>query len=207
MKMRAAALASLAAITPAVAAPQDDLPPAAEQVGLALSAAPPHLREAAGVLVLGAGGYEVERPSSNGFWCLLERWERDAVAPICYDRVGSASTLEAVRFLEARRSEGAAEATIHAEIDAGYEEGTFAAPEGWGVAYMLSPFGPAPPHVMYYAPYARNGEFGGAPGPSRGVLPFIYDEGTARAYIVQLVDPEAWARLDGRAGEDAGPDR
>jgi hypothetical protein len=207
MKMLAALLASLAAVTPAMAVSQYDLPPSDEQVRLALSAAPPHLREAAGVLVLEAVGYEVERPSSNGFWCLLERWERAVAAPICYDRVGSASTLQAVRYLETRRFEGAADSTIHAEIDAGYEDGSFAAPNEWGVAYMLSPFGPAPPHVMYYAPYARNAEFGGALGPSRGVLPFIYDEGSPRAYLVQLVDPAAWARLDGRPGNGSDTDR
>jgi hypothetical protein len=194
MKIVAAIVVSMMTATPVPA--QEDMPPRAEQVRLALSAAAPQIRDAAGVLVLGGAGYQTERPSSNGFWCLLERWKRAVVTPICYDDVGSESTLLVVKYLETRRAAGAADSVIYAEIDAGYEAGRFQAPARWGVAYMLSPFGPPPPHVMYYAPHARNDDFGGAKGSARGLLPFIYDEGTPRAYIVQLVDRAAWEKLD-----------
>ena len=123
---------------------------------------------------------------------MLERWELDVAAPICYDSVGAKSTLEVMRFLERRRAEGVAEPALKAEIDSGYASGRFRVPRGQGVAYMLSLEGPAPPHVMYYAPYATNEAFGGATGSDRGVLPFIYEPGSPRAYIVQLVSPTAF---------------
>jgi hypothetical protein len=174
---------------------QEELPDTDEQVRLALSAAPRHLRAGATVYVLDGDGYRQARTGSNGFHCLIERWDLDVVAPICYDQVGAESTLLVVLFLERRRAAGASEADIKAEIDAGYASGRFNAPRGQGVAYMLSFGGPAPPHVMYYAPCATNESFGGAAGSARGVLPFIYHPGTPRAYIVQLVDRAALERL------------
>lgn len=174
------------------------IPTASEQMRLALTAAPPRVSESASVYVLGPGGYEMARPGSNGFHCLVERWEREAITPICYDRVGEASTLRAVFFLEERRAQGVADERIFAELDEGYASGRFQAPAGPGVAYMLSFESPAPPHVMYYAPYATNEAFVGAEGAGRRLLPFIYDPGTPRAYIVQLVDPDALAEAVGR---------
>jgi hypothetical protein len=60
---------------------------------------------------------------------------------------------------------------------------------------MLSPDSPAPPRVMYYAPYAINEEFGGAPASAWTVLPFIYHPGGPRSYIVQLVNVGAMEAL------------
>jgi hypothetical protein len=100
-----------------------------DQVRIALSAAPPHIRVNAGVYVLGEHGYELARPSGNSFHCLVERWDGPP-APICYDRVGSESTLLVVLHLERRRAEGIDDEAVMNEIEAGYESGRFIAPAG-----------------------------------------------------------------------------
>ena len=182
------------ALSRAAAAPPP--PDPGEEARIALSAAPPHVRVEAGVYVLGEEGYQLVRPSANGFHCLIERWDGDP-APICYDRVGSESTHLVVLYLEARRAEGGDDAVVFAEIDEGYASGRFRTPAGQGIAYMLSEEGPAPPHVMYYAPYMMNAEVAGAVGAHRRALPFVYDEGSPRAYLVQLVDPDFVRGLGG----------
>ena len=167
---------------------------AAEQIRISTSAAPVQLQGGASIYVLGDAGYHIARRGTNGYHCLVERWDRDVVTPICYDDVGAESTLQAVFFLEAERAAGTPDSIILEAIDSGYESGRFRAPQGMGVAYMLSFESAAPPHVMYYAPYATNEDFGGAESSSRSVLPFVYDPGSPRAYIVQLVDEDALRR-------------
>ena len=84
------------------------------------------------------------------------------VEPVCYDAVGSATTLLARFYREELRAADVAEEEIKKRIGAGYKAGKFKAPRKPGLVYMLSTqnkvFNPftkkivaAPPHLMFYA--------------------------------------------------------
>jgi hypothetical protein len=69
-------------------------------------------------------------------------------------------------------AKGSSQAEIDAAVAARYASGEFRAPQRVGVAYMLSnrnivvmdrkekKVGPAPPHLMFYSPYARAEDLG-----------------------------------------------
>jgi hypothetical protein len=62
------------------------LMPAADEIALARSAAPPSISGAATVLVLGAHGYTTAAKGTNGFTCMVERgWEADFGNPEFWD--------------------------------------------------------------------------------------------------------------------------
>lgn len=145
--------------------------PIKDEMATALSAAPARLREGAGVLILGRSGFVRARPSRNGFNCLVERG-RHSIAPVCYDAVGSRSTLQASLEEAHLASMGVSDAKIQILIDRDYRNGRLHAPDKPGVAYMLSEhfvrvdgrtgklIQVYPPHVMFYAPYAHNSDLG-----------------------------------------------
>ena len=64
-----------------------DTPPAI-QMAIARAAGPP-ISANATILVLGRHGYEKAQTGSNGFTCLIERSERDTMAPQCFDTAGT----------------------------------------------------------------------------------------------------------------------
>ncbi|MBV9883705.1 MAG: hypothetical protein JO276_11905 [Sphingomonadaceae bacterium] len=169
----------------------------AEEVALAASAAPADLARGAGVYRLGAAGYELVRPSANGFYCLVGRDPEQGIAPACYDAEGAATVMQAQLLRGALLRRGLADAEIEQEIAARYRDGRLLAPRRAGVAYMLSHRFSRydarrgrrtcvfPPHVMIYAPYRTNEEIGNGPG-DRGSLtqPWILHEGAPDAYII-----------------------
>jgi hypothetical protein len=186
------------------AAPTSTLPPQLpeqEELAAALEGAPAHLREEAGVLVLRTKGYERLREPRNGFNCLLVReWGR-SFEPTCFDSEGSQTILPVVLYRVELLAHGKSDDEIEAAVAARYASGEFRAPQRVGVAYMLSTrnivvmdrkqkrAGPAPPHLMFYSPYARAEELGTNDhfDSHFGVA----DEGTPRAMIIVPVATEA----------------
>src|SRR4051794_36926422 len=161
------AFAFLTSAAAATSAPIPPLLPEQEELADALEGAPSHLREQAGVLVLRARGYERLRESRNGFNCLLVReWGR-SFEPTCFDAEGSRTILPVVLYQVELQASGKSDAEIEAAVAARYSSGEFRAPERVGVAYMLSSrnivvmdrkqkrVGSAPPHLMFYSPYAE----------------------------------------------------
>jgi len=80
--------------------------PAAEEIAVARSAAPPAISGSAEVRVLGAHGYEIAVHGTNGFVCLVERawtspfddpgfWGPQRRAPICFNPAAVKSVLPA----------------------------------------------------------------------------------------------------------------
>jgi len=162
----------------------------ATQIALAESAAPPEVSREAAVYVLGPSGYRKVREGANGFSCLVTREHRDTLEPECFDAEGTATVLPARLFVEARRAEGADEATVDRELAEGYRSGRFLAPRRPGLVYMLSPhnyvFDPekkavihVPGHLMFYAPYATEKEVGRGAG-----APYIVAPGTPHALMI-----------------------
>ena len=170
--------------------------PAAEEVEMALTAAPDHLRAQAGVWRLAGDGYVQTRPSANGFNCLVSRDQNRGLAPVCYDREGSGTLLHADIARGRLLRQGRSEAEIDAEIDRQYADGRLIAPRRGGVAYMLSPHFTQdaqgggreqiyPPHLMFYAPYMTDADIGSADAWRYSTSrPWVLNPGKPNAYVI-----------------------
>ncbi len=174
-----------------------DLLPRAEEMEIALSAAPDHLKAGAGVYVLEEGGVVQARESSNGFNCIINRDHPLNRKPTCYDAEGSETILPKVIKISNMIMEGIPMNEIWPVIQAGFESGEFIAPRRPGVAYMLTDhirtyngtdqFGTFPPHVMFYAPNLTNEDIGWSREAARAnpSLPFIAYQGPHGFMVVR----------------------
>jgi hypothetical protein len=173
--------------------------PAEQQIQLAISAAPAEISRHATIMILGPNGYLTARTGTNGFTCLVERQYLETLEPSCYDAEGSATTLQARIYLEELRAVKISEEEIARRINDRYKAGIFKAPEKQGLVYMLSPHNKvyndrtnkiihAPPHLMFYAPYATQKNFGEFVGPH---VPYVVLEGRPDAYLI--VNPSLMA--------------
>jgi hypothetical protein len=168
--------------------------PDPEEIQAALEAAPTHLRDGAGVYVLGDTGYRRTRESSNGFNCLVARETATAFEPRCYDAEGSASLLPVLLFRTEQRAHGVAPAQIDREVAARYTRGEYFAPRRVSVCYMLSMrnvvvvdraigrVGRVGPRLMFYAPNLSNEDFGATPDLEARFL--VADEDTQSSMII-----------------------
>ena len=173
-----------------------EVPTEQREAEMALSAAPEHLREGAGVYVLTPSGYEQTRRSTNKFTCIVNRDHPKALKPTCFDEEGTATILPKILRAGELMMQGKSLPEIAADMRAGFANGRFVPPRRPGVAYMLSGdirnVNPAtgaissfPPHVMFYAPNLTNEDIG-ANGTSG--LPFIAYQGP-HGYMIMPVQP------------------
>lgn len=196
----------LAAQQPATApaAPRAALPellPAAEETRMALDAAPLHLRDGAGVYVLGEQGFVQVRESANGFTCVVNRDHPRALKPTCWDAEGTRTIVPRVLRVGELLMRGTPLEEIDRDIAEGFRTGRFMPPARAGVAYMLSTAirnvdratgaeRTFPPHVMFYAPYLTDADIGAGEQVAEG-LPFVDYQGPHGYMIVMPRRPAA----------------
>jgi hypothetical protein len=178
------------------------------EVRAALAAGPAHFAAAAGVYVLTEKGFELERPSQNGFHCLVQRSHPGAFEPQCFDEEGSRTLLREVLLRGELQAQGGRPSEIAREVAAAYADGRLRAPSRPGINYMLSPENRVPiddegseiipyrPHLMFYVPYLTNADLGSDGAPGAPV--FVIGEGTPGAYAIVPVP------LGDGAGHGAG---
>jgi len=190
---------------PAPAVPE--LLPRDKEVALALSAAPPHLRDGAAVWVLEKNGFVKVRESTNGFGCLVNRDHPLNRKPTCWDAEGVATIVPKVLRVGELLMQGKPLKEINDEIREGFRTGKFVSPRRPGVAYMLSgdirrfdagtgTIVSFPPHVMFYAPNLTDADIGST-GDGKDGLPFIAYAGP-QAYMIMIPSAE------GHGEENAG---
>ena len=164
-----------------------------EKIKLAESAAPTEVSGKATIYVLERSGYVKVRDGSNGFSCFVHRQTPWNSEPTCFDAEGSATTLPTRLFVEQERSKGKSEDEIKAALEDGYKSGKFKVPSKPGIVYMLSKSAfllvrdrliPAPPHLMFYAPYATDKDIG-SPPPSLS-MPRVIRPGQPDAYMIVI---------------------
>ena len=164
-----------------------------KEIALALSACPPSVSEKAAVYVLEKSGYIKIRDSSNGFTAIVEYSVPGSQAPQCMDAEGTRTFLPRfLRVAELRAQGKTAEEIRRFEAEA-FAKGVFQPPIRPGVDYMLSTENLVPddkgqvihfpPHVMFYAPYLTNADFGSG-GPASGGPLFVVGEGTPHALVI-----------------------
>src|SRR5215472_2519115 len=165
--------------------------PRAERIQLAESAAPPEVSGEATVYLLERSGYVKVREGTNGFSCLVDRQTPINSEPTCFDAEGSGTTLLTRLFVEEQRAKGRSEDQIKADLDEGYKSGKFRAPAKPGIVYMLSDstfllvqnkLVKAPPHLMFYAPYATDKDIGSPPAGLN--MPRVLRAGQPDAYMI-----------------------
>lgn len=181
--------------------------PQEQEIELALSAAPEHLRSDATVYVFGKRGYEKIRNGKNGFICMVnrdgnQRGDND-LKPTCWDPEGSATIVPVMLRVGQLLSEGRTADEIKQDIDAGFSDGRFSSPRKTGIAYMLRgdvQYDPTikgisktlfPPHYMIYAPGVTNADIGMNMDAykRRPSLPLVYagySGGARTAYIIVM---------------------
>src|ERR1700746_2861892 len=112
-----------------------------QEIELALSAAPEHLRSDATVYLFGKKGYEKVRTGKNGFTCMVNRDGNQSgdndLKPTCWDTEGSATIVPVMLRVGELLAQGKTAQQIALDIDAGFSEGRFSSPRKSGIAYML----------------------------------------------------------------------
>lgn len=174
--------------------------PRGEEMEIALSAAPPHLRAEATVWILEEDGYVKAREGSNGFACIINRDHPLNRKPTCYDAEGAETILPKVAFIGNLMMQGVPLAAIDDSVRAGFASGRFIAPRRPGVAYMLTEHirrynpqtgevGTFPPHIMFYAPNLTNEDIGSSWEARREqpYLPFVGYQG-AHGFMIVVVE-------------------
>lgn len=183
-----AVLMTLLTVPAAYAAPVRQISPDCE-AAVALSAGPRHLREGAGVYVLGTEGFELRKESRNGFVCLVERNHPDSLIPQCFDTRSRAAHV--ARILDEGRMirAGSTYEEVLAHREAAFASGEYVSADGPGVAYMISDYNyimaasgkivKVAPHVMYHAPGMTDVDIGAdrAAAIANPGMPFINDGG------------------------------
>jgi hypothetical protein len=157
--------------------------PADLEMEFALSALPPHLRDAATVYLLDPEkGYYIARKGTNGFCAFVDRtdWEwgefaMDNYAAISYDAEGAKTYMPVFLDVAAMRASGKySPSQVREIIIQGVKDGKYKSPSRTGVSYMLSPLlrthpgtestemvNMVMPHYMFYAPRVDNNDIGG----------------------------------------------
>jgi len=181
--------------------------PQEQEIELALSAGPEHLRSEATVYVFGKKGYERIRSGKNGFTCMVNRDGNQAgdndLKPTCWDAEGSATIVPVMLRVGQLLAEGRTADEIKNDIEAGFSERRFASPRRTGIAYMLR--GDVqydhqtrkisktlfPPHYMIYAPGVTNADIGMnvdayEKQPSLPIVYSGYSGGARTAYIIVI---------------------
>ena len=179
--------------------------PRQQEIELALSAGPEHLRSDATIYVFGAKGYEKIRSGKNGFTCMVNRDGNQSgdndLKPTCWDAEGSATIVPVMLRVGELMSSGKTAKEIADDIRAGFDAGRFFSPRKSGIAYMLRgdvQYDPKtkeisktsfPPHYMIYAPGVTNADIGVNADALKKhpSLPFVYagySGGARTAYII-----------------------
>ena len=188
--------------------------PTSLETRFALSAAPPHLRGSATVLLLDPDkGYIVDRKGTNGFSCIVVRsdWQfeqpfrNDIYWAVCFDAEGSKTLLQDYLIAAELRARGMDAKQVHREVTNRFGAADYPDPSRTGVAYMIAPvmrgFTAASepqtmnmPHYMFYAPKLKDADIGGN-GFSKQ-YPFVLRMSPGRDdYIIMLVGEAEKAKI------------
>jgi hypothetical protein len=176
-----------------------------QEIELALSAGPEHLRTDATVYFFGKKGYERVRSGKNGFTCMVNRdgnqnGDSD-LKPTCWDAEGSATIVPVMLRVGELLAQGKTAKEIELDIAGKFSEGHFISPRKTGIAYMLRgdvQYDPRtmaigktsfPPHYMIYAPGVSNADIGMnmnayKRNPSLPLVYSGYSGGSRTAYII-----------------------
>jgi hypothetical protein len=186
----------------------------ADEIALALSAAPSTLTTGATVYVWRDGQFVKVRTGTTGIACMVSRDTRvNGVFPMCFDPEAARTLMWDEMMQSELRSRGLPNSAIKQRVDAAYANGTLHHPDKPAITYMMSSHqdlevtqagaphavGPWRPHVMIYLPHASAAQFALGAEDEHGPVsaPFGDDAGGTQL-VIQVPH---WA--DSRAAPDA----
>jgi hypothetical protein len=185
--------------------------PEAEEIALAMSAAPAEVSAKATVYVLRATGPARAREGTNGCTCMVSRdLHKGSLYPICFDQEATRTAFPR-ELMELRlRFEGRNEAEVKSAVTAAYADGTLRHPVRAAVVYMMSSrqvlfsspllegrrVGAWHPHLMIAMPNATEKQLGFGEDGSAGDLQLDH-AGEAEA---QLIVPVTWCADSAKSG-------
>jgi hypothetical protein len=98
--------------------------PADQEIQLALSAGPGHMRSGAALYVFGRHGYQLVRSGTNGFTCLVNRDDNQAgdhdLKPTCWDPEGTRTIVPVMLRVGELIANAATAGDIQKDIEDGY---------------------------------------------------------------------------------------
>ena len=177
----------------------------AEEIALALSAAPASITDGAAVFIMRDGNFVKVRDGSNGWACMVERDARvNGVAPMCYDPEGARTLMQESMLRTQLQARKLSNTAVQRELDAAYERGTLQHPKTSAMMYMMSShqvlttsegdklqiIGAWHPHVMIYLPHATANQF--ALGAQKQAGPVSVPFGDA-AGVWMVIEVARWA--------------
>ena len=126
------------------------VPPDAEEIALAMTAAPAEISSRASVYTVRDGREVRIREGDNGCACMVGRdLHEGSLYPICFDAQGARTRLRR-ELMELRlRMTGDSEADVKRKIDAARAAGALRQPQIMSVSYMMSP-----KQVLFSSPFA-----------------------------------------------------
>jgi hypothetical protein len=114
--------------------------PEAEEIALALSAAPAEVSSRADVYVLRGSEYVKVRSGTNGCACMVSRDLHEASRyPMCFDQEAARSIMLGEMRAASLRARGLTEPEVKREVAAAIASGVIPRPSRPALAYMMSP--------------------------------------------------------------------
>ncbi|MDQ6829338.1 MAG: hypothetical protein M3081_10775, partial [Gemmatimonadota bacterium] len=130
--------------------------PDAEEIALAMSAAPPAISAHADVYAVRTTGAVKIRAGTNGLACMVIRDPHPgSLYPMCFDREAVKSAMRYEFFRATLRAKGTPEAQIEKEVEAAYARGELRMPTKPAISYMMSP-----QQILFTSPYKEGRRLG-----------------------------------------------
>lgn len=171
--------------------------PAAREIALARSAAPPEVSGDATVLVWNGADFDVAVEGTGGVTCYVARSWVESLEPHCFDAEGAASILR-IHIHELKlQVQGLDEAAIDREVEAALARGDLRLPSRPAMSYMMSagqklisddgrPVGAWQPHIMLYYP-GLDAEAMGLGATTTFMAGVVTDSGTPLSSLMVIV--------------------
>ena len=181
----------------------------AEEIALAMSAAPAEVSSRADIYVLRGTEFVKAKSGTNGCACMVGRDSHEGSRyPICFDQEATKTTMLREIKEASLRAKGTSEAEIRRIVDAAYTRGELRMPTRPAMAYMMSPsqvlfsspdadgvrVGAWAPHLMLMLPDVAPAQLGLADSSAVDIIQ-IHREGNHHAELVVKVP--TWS--DGKA--------
>lgn len=173
----------------------------AEEIALAMTAAPPEVSSKADIYVLRGTDFVKAKSGTNGCACMVGRDSHEGSRyPICFDQEAVKTTMLREMKEASLRAKGTSEADVRRIVDAAYTSGELRMPARPAMAYMMSPHqvlfsspdadgvrvGAWAPHLMLMMPDVAPSQLGLADSSAVDIIQ-IHREGNHHAELVVKV--------------------
>jgi hypothetical protein len=128
----------------------------AEEIALAMTAAPDEISSKADIYVLRGTDFVKARTGTNGCSCMVGRdLHEGSRYPICFDQEGTKTNLLRELKESTLRAKGSSEEDVKKKVEAAYASGELRLPSKTAMAYMMSPR-----QVLFSSPTADGSRVG-----------------------------------------------